>query len=445
MTALVIDDRYATLADCLRDLRTTYASHDDIAKLAGMTFVCTKPEWTQPVLDHLESILDDIGNCAMDQWDGARNAIANGPYLATAPNLDGFVDVLSGPAICLAAGPTAEAQMGLVRQHQDSHYIFAVDAMANACRTHGFVPHFTCLLERTPQNAAMVAHAGKAGSRLIAPPVADPAAAKAFGGKCLWWPFPGLLWNWLAPDHIAAYSGKSCGVQSIAAALLAGCNPVYLVGHDLAYADGKSHAASAHAAAPIEHQKPPPSDSHLYFSRRQSTTSSTGGTIETCGIWNQFRHDIEHLIALYPDRTVINCGGLSLITGAAPGKLEPKYLMVQEPDYVSPPIKDWSRETPRIVAGCHRVLEACAHAWTMEDPDKIGPMFRMSTLVDCDLAPLFNCIYRPIAETLVMRLNYRCSRPGFDAHTEHRSAAALMLTSTRALMKKMIEDLVTWS
>lgn len=445
MKSIVIDDTVETLPDFLRALRYRYATHEQIIELAS-THIDNRIQdqdkrdhWQTAIERHLEMIVDDLGNCSVDSWDGARNSIMNGPYLETCPNSESLQNALTGPAICLAAGPTAQHQLARVRHLQDTHHIFTVDAMAQACQRHGIMPHFTALLERTPQNCDMLAGTGSSGSRLLALPVIDPRAAAAYRGKVLWWMGSGLLNEWLAPGRMTAYSGKSCGVMSVAAALLAGCNPIYLVGHDLAYENGRSHSESVHPTAPVEHGWQNRDESFIYYGRRFQAEANAGGTVETCGLWQQFRHDIEHLISQYPDRTVINCGGLAKINGTVMGCMRETALMAREPEWQIVPIRNWLAEKSRIIQNIQRIKDACMAA-DGTDPQRTAESFAISKFVDADLARLFNYVFRPISENLKMRLHYRVSR-GAESIEQQARALRLMVNTIYHLCCRMEADL----
>ncbi len=385
-------------------------------------------------------IVDDLGNCPMDSWNGAHNAIAQGQYLTTCPNIDSLHNTLAGkPAICLAAGPTAQAYLPLI--NTQTHYVFCVDAMLSGVP---FVPQFTCILERVAGNYEMLAGVAGNGSRLIALPVIDPRAAIAFKGKCLWWMTLDILCSWLAPDIGCAYAGRSSGSLSVAAALLAGCNPIYLVGHDLAYINGQTHAEASHQLSHAGHRSPTETENEIYHMRRCQVEATAGGTVESCGLFTAFRQDIELMLKSYPGRTVINCGGLSTIAGTVMGELGTSPFVVQEPTYIVSPIRNRLPDVPRIVDNMLRVQECCIDALAnLErggDTESIATYLVVSNMVDADLAQLFNYIFRAISNNLNLRIEYRHAKGG-DPVTVHRNALRSLAVTMHALCGKMSEQL----
>ncbi len=437
----------SSLADCLEVIRGRFPTHEAIATMGSTKIVYNFPssygirdEWTRAINELLEQILDYMGNCALDSWIGARNAIKNGPYLETCPNLESLHNALEGsPAVCVGAGPTAQRQLRDIDPCRQ--FVFACDAMAAGMCS---ISQFVCMVERVEACVDLVKDIAGEGSRLIAPPVIDPRVATAFKGKCLWWLGSDPISTWLAPGASTATSGRSSGVLTIAAALLAGCNPIYLVGHDLAYDNGVSHAAAAHALCPLDHNGTPATDSHILHTKRYQTPANGGGTVETCGIFQLFRHDIEVLLASYPGRTVINCGGLSKIRGTVMGELPKSYKPVVDPCFLINPIKNWQPEIPRLIANMNRIQRDCEKIMIRLDIDPdtaaIAESLAVSKMVDADVSPLFNYIFRALSNNLNLRLHFRISH-GYDQNKAHRSVLRSLASTMHAMCDRMITEL----
>jgi hypothetical protein len=438
-----------TLDECLRAIRWRFFTHEQVASMGGLRVQDDHPtaaadiraEWLPAIHRLLEMIIDDIGNCPLDSWHGARNAILQGKYLETCPNTASLHNALVGkPAICLGAGPTAQAYLS--RINPETHYVFCCDAMAAGI---DFVPQFTCMLERTKENLMMVEAAGDGGSRLIALPVIDRRAAYAFNGKALWWMTPDYLCSWLAPDVGRAYAGRSTGSLSIAAALLAGCNPIYLIGQDHAYGEGSvTHADVAHKLALDGHCSPHESMAEVHHMRRFMVDGNNGQQVETCGLYSLFKSDIEHILTAYPDRTVINCGGLAKIKGTVMGDLDVSPFLVHEPNYIIKPIRDRMQDIPRIIENAQKVQGICdkALAWLENGSDSshVAKMLVVSEMVDRDLCQLFNFIFCSISNNLNLQTQYRFSK-GQDAETVFRAALRSQALTMHALCEVMIGDL----
>jgi hypothetical protein len=231
---------------------------------------------------------------------------------------------------------------------------------------------------------------------------------------------------------------------TIAAALLAGCNPIYLVGHDLAYDNGVSHSAAAfHLCAP-EHQGDDRNDSHIHHHKRYRTPANGGGSVETCGLFSVFRQDIEHILKSYPNRTVINCGGLSKIKGTTVGELPRSLATISEPELPVRPLRSWLPEVPRILDNMKRIQKRCAEVVIRLEMDadtaKIAEMMAVSTMVDPDLALLFNYTFRALGNNLNLRLHYRTTH-GYDSDATHRSVLRKLAVTTHVMCDRMAVDL----
>lgn len=445
-----------TVKDAVDFIRNRYDHQEKIPSIGSLKVMDDHPtpaaelraQWLPAIYQQFESIVDELGNCATDSWIGARNILKQGRFLELGWNLADLRDSMVGhPAICLAAGPTAEPQLQRVRDLWTGAAIFTVDAMAHACKKHTIPADFTCMVERIEGNFRMIEGDNPFRGTLIAPPVVDPRNVDAFHGQVFWWLGPDILYQWLKPGCEYAYSGRSSGIISVAAALYAGCDPIFLVGHDLAYAGSKSHAESVHPNAPPEHSLPNNTPAHIHHLRRYQVPGSRGGTVETCGIFNDFRYDLECILRGYPSRRVVNCGGLSHIEGTEIGELpsdlpgiEIRVLERRPKD----PIRDWSGEIPRIRQNIAKVMDRCRGVIVglhqQNPPSELAESLAMSSIVDSDLVILFNYVFRPINMNLSLRMQHQ-RRHGKSEAAALRSALCKSSVAIYKLCERMEADL----
>jgi hypothetical protein len=442
------------LPQALLGLRCAYSTHPVIASIAGASVIdsheVARPDerasWSKAIKDFLASLLQDIGNCPTDTWYGARNAILNGSVIARSTHTGHFKNSLrKTPAICIAAGPSAQAHLPAIRMIQESHVIFACDAMLNACVDAGITPHFVTAIERIPELPRMFDRHGGCGARLIAPPVLDPASFAKFPTQPILWWAADDLYRWIDGSVDVAYSGRSAGTIQVAAALLAGCNPIYLVGHDLAYKDGQSHATGfTRIYAPEIDRQVSDWD---FMRQRSQVPKNGGGEVETSGIWRLFRADIEHMLADYPDRDVynINRNEGAVIAGAKYSWL-PLDLggRVMLPDYPTTGIPDIRDRIPSIAEDITKLeraargyADAIEHAETKRDLDLIAQAMTVGALVSADNAWLFRYVLRNLYNSLLLRLHLRQS----DGMNAQRSALRILTSTIPGMCAMMRKDL----
>ncbi len=322
---MILDlDHYAsangnkTKEEILFSLRKDYSDAVSIASLVTTEFTAKDPDLLAYIDHELSFRFDDLGNCFYDCWVGIKNALMNGSLLATAPTTgDMRAKLLGMPAIVLAAGPGANDHWEHIKASRGKAVLFCCDVMLEPCLARGIVPDYVCTLERVPASFECMAGMDKTGITLLAPPVIESRVPEDFAGRVIWC-FRGCgLEVWL--DHTIPRSdfGRSCGTQGVACALNAGCNPVYLVGHDLCMSNGKTHADDAQATTK---QTADNLDTDEYH-RRTPAKSISGRDVTTIHLWSMFKADIEYIRLAHDWATVVNTGDGLPIIGTTPGEL----------------------------------------------------------------------------------------------------------------------------
>lgn len=156
------------------------------------------------------------------------------------------------PAIIVSAGPSLEKNIHHLKEAEGKALIISCDACWDACKIHGVKPDAIASIERGIETYQYY-YEGKNFDDdlvLLAPSLVWTDLFNEFHGKKIvvsknddgvdgWWKqfFPDL-------DHIN--TGMSCATLAYAAAAIAGCNPIILIGQDLAYTDNKKHSSITH-------------------------------------------------------------------------------------------------------------------------------------------------------------------------------------------------------
>ncbi len=425
---------FASLPDALMYLRKKYGSHSDIVKLGGLD-IQGDNEWRPAIENRLREFLDDLGNCPLDAWMGALHSISHGDLLSRCPNSGSLRNAYAGkPAICLAAGPTASQHMDWIKEIQGSHYIFTCDSMLDGCLEHGITPDYVCMIEREQRMSQFVGR-GKCGSYLLAPPVIHPDCTKSFGSNVLWWWGADELYYWLG-EVDRSPMGRSAGTLSVAAALWAGCNPIYLVGHDLGYALGRSHAPATHALARDIQAVDDAKDSlGNYYLDQFDIPKNGGGMVRSNGLWSLFKGDIETMVAQHPERTVYNANTTegAVITGTIAGGIPAHGPLKPTKTWEIPSISDPKTRIPSILADLDSLQAACQSAMkrlcnnpNRDDLAAIAHDIAISKLVSMENAWLFGYVARPLYSGQALRLHLRASQGADRAHSEMMAQCSLV-------------------
>jgi hypothetical protein len=439
------------LAGALYMLRVAFSSHPEIATLGGATVVGSDPVWTPAIETRLIEFLEDLGNCPLDSWQGARNAILNGPRIASGHTSTGLAGSLVGkPAICIGAGPSATPEaLAHVARLQGNHYIFACDAMTHACRYAGITPHFVTLLERIPEMLPLVLGADPQ-TTLIATPVIDPKCVAEFQ-RVLWWWTGDDVYAWIDPTQPIFDCGRSSGTMSVGAAIIAGCSPIYLIGHDLAYSpEGIGHSPTAHGdAIRLQRDADQMPEAGMYTLGNAEVPGWDGAPVRTNGFWQLFRGDIEAMIA--GSRAVVisaQKGQGARIAGVEPGEL-PLYGPLERVDPTPPfpasGVVDPQTRIPSLLGDLARLRSVADRAlWTLErgpkDLDQIAGKLAVSKIVSPENARLFQYVLRALNSSLALRLYLRCETAR-DPVQVQRDGLAILARAILALVRRLTADL----
>lgn len=440
---------FSHLPDLLMWLRMQFQHHHQIVTIGGLEVVGDHP-WREPVENRLAELLDDLGNCPQDSWKGALNAIRHGPMIASCPNSANLKDAHQGmPAICLASGPSAKQHMARVAELQSSHYIFACDSILDGCIANGITPDYTCVLEREQHMARLVTQGG-CGTYLLAPPVIDPDCVKPFGDRVMWWWGADELYHWLGEDITRTASGRSAGTMSVAAAILAGCNPIYLVGHDLAYDGDASHSPDAHPFT-IQDQKRADNETNgSQHTKRVELPRNGGGTVRSNAVLSLFKGDIETIIAMNRDRRIYN---VNYKTGAAINGTITQCLPISKG--LPKPPKWWQKDDvldprtriPSILVdiesmkrGAKDAYLALVKADSQAEIEQIAGNLVVSKLVSPGNAWLFRYVFRSLYDAMKLRLHIR-EHDGITGVQPQAIAQAIVTEGLVAMCEEMRRDL----
>jgi hypothetical protein len=456
-----------TLDECLLFLRHRYADHPSIASLAGTRIVADHPIegsddivapltsskspaairklWHPAIEGKLAELLDDLGNCMMDSWRGALHVIKNGAAISASPSSRELMYAHAGEtALVIGSGPSASDYFADILRIRKGVRIFCADTILTGLLSAGIVPDYVCAIEREPAITKVLSAHGKCGATLIASPVIEPECVANWAGNTLFWHGADDLYRWIDPAIEGMPSGRSAGSLAVAAALHAGCAYTYLVGHDLSYRNGASHSVQAHPLAHLAAQKAVkdahPADIHH---QRMQVEANHGGTVESSGLWNLVRGDIEGIIANHPRWRVFNVCDYNgaRIAGAPVGSL-PTNPMTLDPRKRLPAsgIVSPAERLPELRASLMRATGALESVRGMLTTgaklDDVADSMRASCIFGQDNAILFQYITRALYGNLVLRLHLDKLR-GIPRDESTRNVLEIAVNSISAIVDLM--------
>lgn len=256
----------------------------------------------------ISTLLFSLGNDLEDNLIGLERNVNNLDNIIRSKDILAVKDIFKGvPAVVIAAGPSLNKNIEDFKKSKDKFIVIAVDTIAQKLITEGIEPHFICSIERVHQVYDYFyadVHLPEK-SIIVGPPVLDNRIFENTNNDILI-PFrKGVSeTNWLQkllglPNETAISMGYSCANIAFSLGCYLGCNPVILVGQDLAYgeSDKETHASGT--------KYDELNMNNTRVEEFELTMGYYGKPVKTTKIWLQFKHWLESEINSL-STTVIN-------------------------------------------------------------------------------------------------------------------------------------------
>lgn len=234
-----------------------------------------------------------LGNSTEDQMNGVTNNYLNVDACIKTNSIKEIEGKYQGvPGIVVASGPSLDKNIHLLKEAQGKAVIVACDASYQQCLKHGVKPDAIASIERDIPTYNFF-YKGKTFDKdlvFLGPGLVWPDILKEFPGKTIlmaktndgadgWW-----MSHFDNMEHIVM--GMSCANVAHAVLEQAGCDPIILIGQDLAYTDNKKHSEDAHAAFEDDNNIDDKKD-YLW------TEDIYGNQVKTTTVFNLFREYFE--------------------------------------------------------------------------------------------------------------------------------------------------------
>lgn len=178
------------------------------------------------------------------------NALTNIPLLLDSTPVDRLRDVFAGvPAAVIAAGPSLEACLPLIRALRSRMAVIAVGTAVRPLLAAGIPPDLAVVVDASPLVLRQFDGVEPHTLRLLAPAQIEPRLLQRFADRLISFGTSALpaFDEWMerlgAPVH-RLRAGGTVTITAIDAALFLGCAEILVFGFDLAFRDdGITHAA----------------------------------------------------------------------------------------------------------------------------------------------------------------------------------------------------------
>jgi hypothetical protein len=174
------------------------------------------------------------------------NAFLNSEYAASSPGLIHLKACWKGrPAILVSAGPSLEKQLPLLKEVRDNFLLISMGASLNALRNAGIEPHIVVTVDPFPVMYNHFDGIKSEGSWLLSDMAGNHQIVTEFSEKRIFGhSTPGMeqLFAELFGVRGLMMSGGSVANSAFSAAAIMQADPIIMIGQDLAYTGGSSHA-----------------------------------------------------------------------------------------------------------------------------------------------------------------------------------------------------------
>ncbi len=189
-----------------------------------------------------------IGNCPNDALQGLDTSLANLPLHAGLPGIESLRGLFNGhPGVVVASGPSLDKNIDLLEGLSEKCIIASADASLRHLISRKLKPHFVTSIERIEATSKLFAGLSEEDFNeviLVGSPVCHPKTFEAFKGQIVSADREHGFFELLALNKGTLIPGPSAGNMAFRLLNFLGCDPIILIGQDLALSpDGKTHAS----------------------------------------------------------------------------------------------------------------------------------------------------------------------------------------------------------
>ena len=253
-----------------------------------------------------------FGNDPWDSLVGLENMLDNLSEIILNPGVNLLQNKLKGrPAVVVSTGPSLNKNKHLLKGLEDKALIICPDASLRLLLAMGVKPHLVTSLERVPETTILLKDHDPEQLQdvyLAGCPVLLRETYEAYKG-------PRVIvyrnfdhFKWLGIDRGILDVKQSAGNMAFKVAEALGCDPIILIGQDLAFAeDGQTTHASGSNFGEREDQ---------YFKEKTlEVQGNNGKPIRTSETWYGFLKAYEQDVAGYAGRCINSTEGGAFIQG----------------------------------------------------------------------------------------------------------------------------------
>lgn len=185
----------------------------------------------------IQFLLQGMGNDPYDSLLGIEHTLANLQPMLEDPGIISFKDLFKDkPAIVVAAGPSLNKNIDLLKEASTKALLICVDAALKPLLNAGIRPHLVTTTERTEGTIDFYANlSGLEEIFFIFFTVLHPNVYRIYKGPKIIASRYQVFSDWLSLDPGSLSGGPVVGNYAFIIATILGCNPILMVGQDLSF------------------------------------------------------------------------------------------------------------------------------------------------------------------------------------------------------------------
>jgi len=234
-----------------------------------------------------------MGNDSFDSLLGLEHMFLNLKHIFSNPGINELYEKFTGkPGVLVAAGPSLNKNIHLLKGLEDKALIISCDASLLPLLKKGIQPHLVTSLERIKEAILFYSRIRDfKNTYFVALPILMPETIESFKGKKFIAYRDYKYFEWLENDKGSFHIGHSVANLAFQILVHLGCDPIILIGQDLAYAkDGDTHVRGNIRGSRDEdiHKRP-----------IIELEGNDGNPVKSQKIWEIMKHKYEEDVASY--------------------------------------------------------------------------------------------------------------------------------------------------
>nr|WP_278252120.1 6-hydroxymethylpterin diphosphokinase MptE-like protein [Deferrivibrio essentukiensis] len=273
-------------------------------------------DYYKKVMSHLKDAVKEVllhfGNDPWDSLIGIVNTFLNINEIIGWPGIKDLEGIFDGkPGIVVATGPSLNKNIHLLKGLENKAVICAADASLRVMKKNGLKPHLVTSLERVIATSKLFEGLTQEDVKdvyLSACPVIRPETYANFPGERIIVYRNFATFQWLEIEKGTLDIGPSAANMAFKILEFLGCNPIILIGQDLAFGENEVTHASGATFGEKEEQ---------YHTRRQilEVEGNYVPKIKTTDVWYKFMKYYEKDIAGFKGEVINATEGGAKIYG----------------------------------------------------------------------------------------------------------------------------------